>query len=105
MTTSSPQISPVHAECLEDFLSRLGPSAAVLDAAYGTGQYFGALVGRTSRLLCIDHSAAMLARAGEKHPDVEIATDVRLATVPRDAGTWQLSRSKGLVLAPAVAEN
>ncbi len=32
-----------------------------------------------------------------------IATDVRLATVPRDARTRQLSRSKGLVLVPAVA--
>ncbi len=43
----------------------------MLDAACGTGQYFGALVGRTSRLLGIDQPAAMLARAGEKHPDVE----------------------------------
>lgn len=66
-----PNISAVHAECLEELLSRIGPSAAVLDAACGTGLYFGTLAGRTGRLLGIDQSAAMLTRAGEKHPNVE----------------------------------
>src|SRR4051812_43418566 len=66
-----PDISPVHAECLEEFLSRLGPFPAVLDAACGTGRYFGLLTKRTGRLLGIDQSASMLGCANEKYPDIE----------------------------------
>lgn len=66
-----PDISPVHAECLKYFLSRLGQSPAILDAACGTGLYFDALAEHAGRLLGIDQSAAMLARARHKHSNFE----------------------------------
>lgn len=66
-----PEISPVHAECLEEFLSRLRSFPAVLDAACGTGRCFGVLTKRTGRLLGIDQSVAMLKCAKEKYPDIE----------------------------------
>lgn len=66
-----PDISSIHEECLEDFLSRLKPSPEVLDAACGTGKYFHVLTERTSRLLGIDQSAAMLITAREKYNNVE----------------------------------
>lgn len=65
------EVSAVHLQSLEQFLARLGPSPSVLDAACGTGRYFGLLAGRIGRLVGVDQSAMMLARAAEKYPDIE----------------------------------
>lgn len=64
-------ISPTHADSLSELLGRLPEAPAVLDAACGTGRYFDTLAERTSRLLGTDQSAAMLARAAQKHPGIE----------------------------------
>lgn len=66
-----PDRSSIHVECLEKFLSRLKPLPDVLDAACGRGKYFRILTERTSRLLGIDQSAAMLVSARAKYSNVE----------------------------------
>ncbi len=64
-------IGAVHAECVKEFLGKLPPRPAILDAACGTGTYFEMLVPCAGRLLGIDQSDAMLAKAREKWPDVD----------------------------------
>ena len=63
-------IGPIHAACLEEFLSRLGSSPAILDAACGTGRFFDALSSRAGRLVGIDQSVAMLGQALAKRPGI-----------------------------------
>jgi cyclopropane fatty-acyl-phospholipid synthase-like methyltransferase len=65
------EIGSVHAESVREFLGKLPPNAAILDAACGTGTYFEMLAPFAGRLLGIDQSDAMLAKAREKWPDVE----------------------------------
>ena len=64
-------IEPVHAECVRQFLGKLGPDSSILDAACGTGNYFGMLALSTGRVLGIDQSEAMLDQARQKWPGVE----------------------------------
>ncbi|WP_375790672.1 class I SAM-dependent DNA methyltransferase [Bradyrhizobium sp. vgs-9] len=64
-------ISPMHAESVREFLILLGPDAAVLDAACGTGVYFEMLLQHASRLFGIDQSEAMLSEARQKWPEVK----------------------------------
>jgi cyclopropane fatty-acyl-phospholipid synthase-like methyltransferase len=64
-------IGAVHAECIQEFLGKLPPSPVILDAACGTGTYFEIIASRAGRLLGIDQSEAMLARAREKWPAIE----------------------------------
>jgi SAM-dependent methyltransferase len=60
---------------VERFLSLLPAGGRVLDAACGTGKYFGMVVDSERSLLGVDHSSGHLARAREKFPDVP--TEVR----------------------------
>ena len=66
-----PDIPPVHVKCVKAFLTSLGPAPAILDAACGTGRFFGVLGNQAARLIGTDQAPAMLERAREKHPDVE----------------------------------
>lgn len=61
---------PLHEEYLTRLTDRLGRGSQVLDAACGTGKYWPALIGAGIRILGVDHSAGMLARARAKHPEV-----------------------------------
>lgn len=61
---------PLHAEFVLRLADRLSRGANVLDAACGTGKYWPALIAAGVRVLGVDHSAGMLARAREKHREV-----------------------------------
>ncbi|MGH2653403.1 MAG: class I SAM-dependent methyltransferase [Actinomycetota bacterium] len=64
------EIEDTHRRFIERFLSSLPAGARVLDAACGTGKYFGMVLESGRSLLAVDHSAGHLARAREKLPDV-----------------------------------
>ncbi len=61
-------IHPVHADWVERFLSLVMPGGEVLDAACGTGKYLGTVLDSGRRVVGVDHSAAALATARQKHP-------------------------------------
>jgi cyclopropane fatty-acyl-phospholipid synthase-like methyltransferase len=58
----------VHRQFIEKFLGRLGAQSTLLDAACGAGRYDGMLVEAGHRVLGIDQSGSMLARAREVFP-------------------------------------
>jgi ubiquinone/menaquinone biosynthesis C-methylase UbiE len=64
------KIDETHRAFVERFLSSLPPGGRVLDAACGTGKYFGMVLRSGRSALGVDHSAGHLARAREKFPDV-----------------------------------
>ena len=64
------EIEETHRAFVERFLSRLPAGGRVLDAACGTGKYFGIVLDTGRSLLGMDHSAGHLARAREKFPQV-----------------------------------
>src|SRR3989304_4618424 len=77
--TTSPTTSPVvfisqaRAErggFVERFCSMLPSDGRVLDAACGTGKYFGMLLESGRSLLGVDHTEASLDRARARFPDV-----------------------------------
>ncbi len=105
-------IDPVHAECLEEFLRRLGSKPTILDAACGTGRFFDVLSARAGRLIGVDQSGPMLDKARSKRPDIETrlvslqglgeVTEFRAAIdglVCVDAMEWVMSDDWPLVLA------
>jgi SAM-dependent methyltransferase len=57
-----------HRQFIEKFLGRLGARSAILDAACGAGRYDGLLLEAGHRVLGIDQSGGMLARAREHFP-------------------------------------
>ncbi len=57
-----------HRQFIEKFLGRLGAQSTILDAACGAGRYDGMLLEAGHRVLGIDQSANMLARAREHFP-------------------------------------
>ncbi len=57
-----------HCRFIENFLARLIPPADILDAACGAGRYDEMLVPAGHRVLGIDQSTRMLARAREHYP-------------------------------------
>lgn len=63
-------IEPLHAEFVKRLARTLPRGARLLDAACGTGKYWPCLFGAAVRVLGIDQSAGMLARAHAKHPEV-----------------------------------
>lgn len=63
-------VSPLHAEFLDRLIRRLPRGGHVLDAACGTGKYWPTLIGSGARVLGVDQSRGMLARATAKHPEV-----------------------------------
>jgi SAM-dependent methyltransferase len=64
------EIEELHREFVEAFLSRLPPGGRVLDAACGTGKYFGMVLATGRSVLGADHSAGHLAVAGTRFPRV-----------------------------------
>jgi SAM-dependent methyltransferase len=64
------EIEDTHRAFIERFLSSLPTAGRVLDAACGTGKYFGVVLDSGRSLLGVDHSTGHLARAREKFPDV-----------------------------------
>ena len=59
---------PTHRQFIEKFLERLSAQSAILDAACGAGRYDGMLLEAGHRVLGIDQSNNMLARAREHFP-------------------------------------
>ena len=57
-----------HLEFLRKFFSRLAPDSSILSAACGAGRYDGLLLDAGHRVLGIDQSAGMLARARQHFP-------------------------------------
>lgn len=64
------EIGETHWAFVERFCSLLPPDGRVLDAACGTGKYFGMVLESGRSLLGVDHTDAYLDRAHSKFPDV-----------------------------------
>jgi len=64
------EIGGTHRAFVARFCSELPPDGRVLDAACGTGKYFGMVLESGRSLLGVDHTQAYLARARAKFPDV-----------------------------------
>src|SRR5262245_8967937 len=64
------EIGPTHRRFVTRLLDRCPPGGRVLDAACGTGKYFGMVLRAGRTLLGCDQSAGMLAQANAKHPEV-----------------------------------
>lgn len=75
-------IEDTHRAFVERFLSMLPPDGSVLDAACGTGKYFGMVIATGRSLLGMDHSGAYLAHAGTK-----------FSHVPTESTTFRTSRT------------
>lgn len=63
-------VYPTHVRFVERFLSHCPPGATILDAACGTGKYWPTILAGGRAVVGADQSAAMLARARAKFPDV-----------------------------------
>jgi SAM-dependent methyltransferase len=59
-----------HREYLQNFLELIAPRSILLSAACGAGRYDGMLLEAGHRVVGIDQSAGMLARARERFPEV-----------------------------------
>jgi SAM-dependent methyltransferase len=66
-------ISPSHRHWVERLEASCPPGGRVLDAACGTGKYFGMVLDAGRRVLGTDQSAGMLARAAARYPGVPLA--------------------------------
>jgi SAM-dependent methyltransferase len=64
------EIDDTHRAFVERFLSMLPSDGRVLDAACGTGKYLGMVLESGRSCLATDHTAAYLAKAKAKFPDV-----------------------------------
>jgi SAM-dependent methyltransferase len=64
------EIDDSHRSFVERFLTRLPPGGRVLDAACGTGKYFGMVLDSGRAVLGVDHSAGHLSVAATKFPEV-----------------------------------
>ena len=64
------EIEKTHRDFVERFLASLPADGRVLDAACGTGKYFGMVLDSGRSVLGVDHSPGHLARAREKLPEV-----------------------------------
>lgn len=66
------RVDPTHEAMLDRFLSLLPREAPVLDAARGTGKYWGMILRSGRSVVGTDHSRRMLLNARAKSPDVRI---------------------------------
>jgi SAM-dependent methyltransferase len=64
------RIDRTHRACVERFCSGLPAEGRVLDAACGTGKYFGLVLENGRSVIGTDHTQAYLDRARDKFPDV-----------------------------------
>jgi SAM-dependent methyltransferase len=63
-------ISPTHRRFVDQLIQRCPPGGRILDAACGTGKYFGMVLDAGRQVVGTDQSAGMLAQARAKHPEV-----------------------------------
>jgi SAM-dependent methyltransferase len=63
-------ISPTHRRFVDQLLQRCPPGGRILDAACGTGKYFGMVLDAGRQVVGTDQSAGMLAQARAKYPEV-----------------------------------
>jgi SAM-dependent methyltransferase len=63
-------ISPTHRCFVEALIQRCPPGGRILDAACGTGKYFGMVLDAGRQVVGTDQSAGMLAQARAKYPEV-----------------------------------
>jgi SAM-dependent methyltransferase len=63
-------ISPTHRRFVAALIDGCPPGGRVLDAACGTGKYFGMVLDAGRQVLGTDQSGGMLDRARAKHPEV-----------------------------------
>jgi len=63
-------ISPTHRRFVGQLIQRCPPGGRILDAACGTGKYFGMILDAGRQVVGTDQSAGMLAQARAKHPEV-----------------------------------
>jgi SAM-dependent methyltransferase len=63
-------ISPTHQRFVDQLIQRCPPGGRILDAACGTGKYFGMVLDTGRQVVGTDQSAGMLAQARAKHPEV-----------------------------------
>ncbi len=66
------EISETHRRYVESFLSSLPPGGTVLDAACGTGKYFGMVLASGRTVVGADQSGAHVVTAGSKHPGARV---------------------------------
>ena len=66
------EIGPEHRRFVTDLLERVPPDGTVLDAACGTGKYFGMVLDAGRRVVGTDQSTGMLARARARYPAVPL---------------------------------
>jgi len=64
------EIAPMHLRFIERFLGLCPPLAHLLDAACGTGKYWGLILTSGRTVFGIDQSLGALRQAREKYPDV-----------------------------------
>ncbi|HZB48390.1 MAG TPA: class I SAM-dependent methyltransferase [Mycobacteriales bacterium] len=81
-------IDPTHRACVDRLVASTPDGGLVVDAACGTGKYWPQLLAAGRRVLGLDQSAGMLARALAKHPDVptRVLALQDLARAPELAG-------------------
>jgi ubiquinone/menaquinone biosynthesis C-methylase UbiE len=79
------KIEYTHRSVVSRFLSSVAPDGKVLDAACGTGKYFGMVLESGRAIHGVDHSAGPLSVAASKFPEVPTET-MDLQDLPFDAG-------------------
>jgi ubiquinone/menaquinone biosynthesis C-methylase UbiE len=67
-------ISPTHRRFVDQLIQRCPPGGRILDAACGTGKYFGMVLDAGRQVVGTDQSAGMLAQARAKHPEAPTET-------------------------------
>lgn len=63
-------INATHREFVDALVTATPDDASLVDIACGTGKYWPILLDAGRRVVGVDQSAGMLARANEKYPDV-----------------------------------
>jgi ubiquinone/menaquinone biosynthesis C-methylase UbiE len=66
------QMSPTHRRFVERVIGSCPPARVILDAPCGTGRYFEMVLAAGRRIVGVDQSAGMLARARAKHSGVAL---------------------------------
>ncbi|HEV8423915.1 MAG TPA: methyltransferase domain-containing protein [Actinomycetes bacterium] len=64
------EIGATHRRFLADLIQRCPPGGTILDAACGTGKYFGMILDAGRRVVGTDQSVGMLSRARARFPAV-----------------------------------